>query len=1106
MKRQSNIVAAALNNYERLNEVLETSEQSAGSAMKEQLEYAKSIQYSIDTVKAAFQDFSQTAINSEFIRGVLQMAKSLLEWLDRIVDKIGLLPPILAVIGAYLGAKKGIAILSFIKSLYTGLVGLITATNSAAIATKGLSTAWKVLGNVLVAAAISGVIWALDKLIVTQREAEEEFNNMVDEAYQSTEKYKEEAKELDSLTQKYIDIKNSTADITTKKEQLTSLQEQLVKSYGKEAEGIDLVNGSLEENIKLLNERRKLNAEDYISGNKGKYGEAVEGLGYGYYRVGKNLPDKFRRELEEIASGFDNYNTATGQIDGTLEERLETLKKIRDIYSEQEGYSSKWLSQLEAQIDEYENIYNQLTNIVDEYEKAQEITSITPQQQNIITQATEAYKAYQTALEEGNKSEARNARSALERIKEVMYSITEPTSVLRQDFDEMWAGFNLGSETALSRIAQVKNDFDELSDNFGKSLKNVEKINSAIESMLSGEYLSHDDAWELLKYDTDGVLKDIEIVNGEYKFDTEQLMALMRQKIDLQKTSIQAIKDQAEAERTLLNSQLLRLTTSINSASDYRIYKQKISDINGELKDTENIIDKCGYLLQELNVELGKTEVLTSSTAKQLSATIAAYEDEIKAIEDTIDSLKDRKDILEDEKKQLQEQLEILNKQKEVLEETLKNYDAVADAVADYVKIQTDSIQKQIDALKEQKKLIEDSYDERIKALKAENDERDLALRKEQALIDLANAENQKKKIWSSDRGIEWGTSADDVAKARKTLADIEAEELINALEKEKEEALKGFDEQEKAYEEQIKAFEEYAKKYASIASDIQDAENALLADQILGSNWREKIEKQDEILLDKYRGEYRSYNNELKNLVNNEITALNASIEAKDKEINKIQDEIDAYNKYKDTVKASLDNAKTELENYKNTLDRVVPLINQSLESMEHETWDRNWKIKGYYGEMAEAAENARDRICTANANIQAALEGMRSNSAVLAGVALIGGIVGSHAEGGVNSSTGLAMLHGTKQRSETIFNANDSKKLYDFIHTTPNLIAASMKQATKIAGVNPSSITNNSNASNINVSIGQVVANNPQEFTRNLDTHIDSYFKRKLTQGFVQ
>ena len=99
-KRQANIGAAILENGELLQQVYETAEQSAGSAMREQEEYAKSIQYSIDTLKASYQDLSQTVINSDFVKTLLSGAQEFLEVLTAIIDKFGTFPTLLASIGA----------------------------------------------------------------------------------------------------------------------------------------------------------------------------------------------------------------------------------------------------------------------------------------------------------------------------------------------------------------------------------------------------------------------------------------------------------------------------------------------------------------------------------------------------------------------------------------------------------------------------------------------------------------------------------------------------------------------------------------------------------------------------------------------------------------------------------------------------------------------------------------------------------------------------------------------------------------------------------------------------------------------------------------------
>lgn len=106
-KHQANIGAAILENGDLLEKVYKTSESSMGSVMREQEEYAKSIQYSIDTLKTAYQDFADSVTKSDFVKNLLGTAQSFLEVLTKIIDKFGTLPTILTSIAA-VGGIKGV--------------------------------------------------------------------------------------------------------------------------------------------------------------------------------------------------------------------------------------------------------------------------------------------------------------------------------------------------------------------------------------------------------------------------------------------------------------------------------------------------------------------------------------------------------------------------------------------------------------------------------------------------------------------------------------------------------------------------------------------------------------------------------------------------------------------------------------------------------------------------------------------------------------------------------------------------------------------------------------------------------------------------------------
>lgn len=78
-KRNSNVLIALLQNAEQVKKVYDTAEGSAGSAMREQENYAKSIEYSIYRVKAIWQDLITKVLKSENIKKLVDTAGDSLE-------------------------------------------------------------------------------------------------------------------------------------------------------------------------------------------------------------------------------------------------------------------------------------------------------------------------------------------------------------------------------------------------------------------------------------------------------------------------------------------------------------------------------------------------------------------------------------------------------------------------------------------------------------------------------------------------------------------------------------------------------------------------------------------------------------------------------------------------------------------------------------------------------------------------------------------------------------------------------------------------------------------------------------------------------------------
>ena len=77
-----------------------------GSAREEQEKFTKGIQYSIDKAKASLEKLAKDFLSSDFLKGLIDAGEKIITFLDKIIDKFGVLPTLLTAIGAKLSFKK----------------------------------------------------------------------------------------------------------------------------------------------------------------------------------------------------------------------------------------------------------------------------------------------------------------------------------------------------------------------------------------------------------------------------------------------------------------------------------------------------------------------------------------------------------------------------------------------------------------------------------------------------------------------------------------------------------------------------------------------------------------------------------------------------------------------------------------------------------------------------------------------------------------------------------------------------------------------------------------------------------------------------------------
>ena len=105
-KKQSNTLAAVLNNADRLEKIYQTAENSMGSAEREQQRYAQSIQYSLDQLTAHGEEFWNTFINKDDVKDFIDLINTLISGATKLVDTFGSIPTVAGILGGFAAIKN----------------------------------------------------------------------------------------------------------------------------------------------------------------------------------------------------------------------------------------------------------------------------------------------------------------------------------------------------------------------------------------------------------------------------------------------------------------------------------------------------------------------------------------------------------------------------------------------------------------------------------------------------------------------------------------------------------------------------------------------------------------------------------------------------------------------------------------------------------------------------------------------------------------------------------------------------------------------------------------------------------------------------------------
>ena len=392
--RQANMFIAVLDNFETAQKSILSAASSMGSASEEQQAYLDSIEGKTQQLKSAWQELSDTTINSDMVKWLIDLTTSL----TKIVELTGGLVPTILLLAGTFGAIKAA---SKLKEITSAATTAATAINGAKVATLSFATAISVL-----TVAISAGIMIYQAI----KSAEEERKRVIEESIAVT---KEEIATLKELKEEYLSLSSKTDKTEADKLRLKSITDELVKSYGFEQEAIEKLNGAYSEQSEVFNkalydkareaikqsEASKNEAEnilkntesaimgretsaEYSWGGKLSQRTSIKGASsdlinkyfnkeFGYLEFkSKSLKDElafvteYRDELFNKKNRTKDENTALEQLNARITELNTTIdenQKIISDYEKNENYvklidrAGTELSQLESQISSFAN-------------------------------------------------------------------------------------------------------------------------------------------------------------------------------------------------------------------------------------------------------------------------------------------------------------------------------------------------------------------------------------------------------------------------------------------------------------------------------------------------------------------------------------------------------------------------------------------------------------------------------------------------------------------------------------------------------------------------------------------------------------------------------
>lgn len=1060
-KRQANVGAGLLENFDIARDALKTALDAEGSALKENEIFLESIQGHLNKLSAAWETFSYDFLDSEFVKGVVDFLTKVVNLLDDLTNSIGGLGTAIAAITAVISVGSIFKALGpmlkelpKLKDLFN-LIFLGSGTStaqaiaSAAAAEKGLlalkASVMALKPELIALAAVIGVVliaklvkaqFSLEGLTKKVQDAQQAYKDAADEVQEYSDKIDENTKKIEELTE------------AKKNSKLPIVEEEEIQQLEKE-------NGLLEKQKELLEKiAQEKKKEEYAAVRK-----AASTKGAGYF----GGLDQYR--WSDI---FEGRDYAVKKIKENNEARENAIKNGLSTESYDKEIA-RWEAKL-AEIDEtLLGWYNILIESVDEQDRAL-ADKIWASLYGIPSSITELLQGEQFAgifdfLKE-------NADATLQELRakfgnNLVDALLDALSGLGVEWEQFAAylrdAYGKTKDDIENNPIKVNADFTEAMEAVEKLSSSFKTLSNAFKEQAENGALSIDTILDVIDAGYAAALS-IDKETGAVRLNTQVYIALAKAKIQAQIASLQSRRADIVAELTAEAkaagaAAMAHLELAIASNESIKSLDSAIAALtalnNSNLSTVTSGLYGVGSAASSVKSQLSS---LLSGMNSLLSTTMdwlrQSYEDSNNATKEWLESHKEALEKqLDDYNDLIDAQIELLERQKEADDYAKKRKDkekTVSDIENQLVAIENDdSVEAQKKRLELQEELakakddlaeVQDdwNYDQRKQALEDEK-------QKYQELIQAEIDAVQKR--------------LDAVNSA--TISEMEIRQRAYDWITNREEEL---------YQQLIAWNREYGDGLdATIDNLFKDADGW----RAYGATFKEALENLTRLAHD------------AQDATGGVSAAVNTVVTSIDDLIAKLREAADTAALAGDTIGEKM------LDSIANTLERMKELGVEMSEETSQKLYDllsnsdnvtknmimnmlsrfSEMKKNGVaefdelWGRFIQDVMSADSSLFNGGSNMLANLQELwKALMQVRAEAENVGRMATDirytgksgkayetlkpYANGGVVDYTGPAMVHGKASSPEVVFNAQAASKLFNYVTQTPNLIAAALAQ----------------------------------------------------------